>query len=265
MVISWPSPSLGFFLQQDTDLSTANWSYFTGPVSDNGTTKSVTITMSPGSLFFRLIHPAPSAITVETAADGSGTVVSPQDIPSGKSITVYAITRDVLGHFVGNPASTWSLTGVTGGVASGDLTPATGPSATFTGHAVGSAAIHVVNGAFNADSGTLTVVPGPIDHYAVSATTPQTGTVAFEVTVTAQDANNNPATTDSSTVVTLSASTANVQFDSNGDSTYGDNTKTLASGTFTIWTRDNVPETITITATDGNGKTGTSNSIDINP
>jgi len=39
------------------------------------------------------------------------------------------------------------------------------------------------------------------------------------------------------------------QFDSDGDGTFGDNTKTLASGTFTINTKDNVAEGVTLTAT----------------
>jgi hypothetical protein len=52
--VSWPSPSTGFVLQQNNDLNTANWSNYPGTVSDDGTTKSVTITPPSGSLFFRL-------------------------------------------------------------------------------------------------------------------------------------------------------------------------------------------------------------------
>src|ERR1019366_5165484 len=44
----------------------------------------------------------------------------------------------------------------------------------------------------------------------------------------------------------------------------GDNTQVLSNGTFTISTIDNNPETITVTATDANGKTGTSPSITVN-
>ena len=102
-----------------------------------------------------------------------------------------------------------------------------------------------------------------IDHYDVSATTPQTSTVAFNTTVTAQDILNLTVADDSSTVVTMSSSSPNVQFDSNGDTTFGDNTKTLTNGTFTISTKDDLAEVFTITATDANTKTGTSGTITI--
>ena len=52
--VSWPSPSTGFVLQQNNDLNTANWSNYPGTVSDDGTTKSVTISPPSGILFFRL-------------------------------------------------------------------------------------------------------------------------------------------------------------------------------------------------------------------
>src|SRR5207247_7422183 len=112
-------------------------------------------------------------------------------------------------------------------------------------------------------SSSLTVNPGAIANYQVSASSPQVAGAAFTITVTAKDASNNTVTTDSATSVTMTG-TGSVQFDGNSNSTFGevgDNIKTLTSGTFTISAKDNVPETITITATDGNGKTGTSSPI----
>jgi hypothetical protein len=53
-IVSWPSPSTGFLLQQNNDLTTANWSNFSGTTNDDGTTKSVTIHPHTGNLFFRL-------------------------------------------------------------------------------------------------------------------------------------------------------------------------------------------------------------------
>src|SRR5205814_1437975 len=76
-----------------------------------------------------------------------------------------------------------------------------------------------------------------IDHYVVVAASPQTAGTAFNTTVTAQDIFNQTVP-DSTTIVTLSSSTGNAQFDSNGDSTFGDNTKTLSNGAFTISTKD---------------------------
>ena len=55
VIISWPSPSTGFALQQNSSLAiTNNWSAYGGTINDNGTIKSVTLTAPTGSLFFRL-------------------------------------------------------------------------------------------------------------------------------------------------------------------------------------------------------------------
>jgi hypothetical protein len=57
VVISWPAPSDGFGLQQNSNLSTMNWLDFSGTVTTNGTTKSATISPATNNLFFRLCHP----------------------------------------------------------------------------------------------------------------------------------------------------------------------------------------------------------------
>jgi hypothetical protein len=43
VIISWPSPSTGFVLQQNSNLATTNWTT-SGVISDDGTNKSITIT-----------------------------------------------------------------------------------------------------------------------------------------------------------------------------------------------------------------------------
>lgn len=56
VVVSWPSPSTGFALQQNSNLANgAGWSSFNGTVNDNGVTKSVTNSPPIGNLFFRLV------------------------------------------------------------------------------------------------------------------------------------------------------------------------------------------------------------------
>jgi adhesin/invasin len=102
-----------------------------------------------------------------------------------------------------------------------------------------------------------------IDHYVVSASSPQSAGTPFTTTVTAQDVLNITAN-NSTTVVTMSSSTSNAQFDSDGNSTFGDNTKTLTNGTFTISTKDNSVESVTLTATDANSETGSSSAITVN-
>lgn len=57
VIVSWPSPSAGFSLQQNPDLATTDWTSFVGPVGDDGTTKSVTNSPPTGNKYFRLVYP----------------------------------------------------------------------------------------------------------------------------------------------------------------------------------------------------------------
>jgi uncharacterized repeat protein (TIGR03803 family) len=54
VVISWPSPSTGFVLQQNTNVEATNWTTSGFTISDDGTNKSITISPAAGYLFFRL-------------------------------------------------------------------------------------------------------------------------------------------------------------------------------------------------------------------
>jgi len=101
-----------------------------------------------------------SQVRVETEADGNGTLVPAQSVASGGAgaITVYSISRDASGNFLGNVLATWSLQNKTSGVVDGDLAPASGTSATFTGNLSGTANIRATSGALTAvDSGLITV------------------------------------------------------------------------------------------------------------
>jgi hypothetical protein len=102
----------------------------------------------------------PTSVTVETAYDGSGTVVPAQSLPSGSSITLYAIARNAANSFLANVSATeWSLQSPTGGVVAGDLVPSgDSRSAAFTGHAAGSARVRARAGFVSwIQSGTVTV------------------------------------------------------------------------------------------------------------
>ncbi|MDD8018054.1 MAG: T9SS type A sorting domain-containing protein [Bacteroidota bacterium] len=105
----------------------------------------------------------PTKVRVETAANGSGTIVGSQSLVAGSSITVYGITRDSLNNFVANVAAdAWTLENITGGVVAGDLVPAVdGKSAMFTGHVIGTADIKATSGLLTTTpSGTITVTAG---------------------------------------------------------------------------------------------------------
>jgi hypothetical protein len=56
VTISWPYPSTGFVLQQNSSLSTASWST-SGGIANDGTNNFITIISPTGNLFFRLSHP----------------------------------------------------------------------------------------------------------------------------------------------------------------------------------------------------------------
>jgi len=54
VIVSWPSPSTGWTLQQCSDLAAGSWSASGYTISDDGTNRSVTISPPAGNLFFRL-------------------------------------------------------------------------------------------------------------------------------------------------------------------------------------------------------------------
>src|SRR5439155_3956964 len=148
-------------------------------------------------------------VKVETAADGSGSVVGAQNVVTGNSVTNYAITRDAQGNFLANVAATaWSLPTKTSGVANGDLVAAVdSKSAIFTGHLVGTATVRATSGALTSvDSGTLTVVPSSPTRL-VFTTAPQSLTAGVNsgtITVQVQDAQGN-ATNATARTVTLTS------------------------------------------------------------
>jgi len=53
-LISWPSPSTGWTLQQDSSLNTTNWADVPTTPNDDGNTKSVTVALPLGNRFYRL-------------------------------------------------------------------------------------------------------------------------------------------------------------------------------------------------------------------
>lgn len=55
-LVSWPSPSTGFVLQQNAGFDAANWSAVPGTVHDDGTNRFIVVPSS-GHRFYRLIKP----------------------------------------------------------------------------------------------------------------------------------------------------------------------------------------------------------------
>jgi autotransporter-associated beta strand protein len=105
---------------------------------------SAALSLSAGQLYLVVTSSTtPTKLQVETAPDGSGSVVPAEAIMAGNSLTVYSIARTANNTFVANVFADWSLTNTSGGVVPGDLVAAAnGLSATFTGHLVGTATIN---------------------------------------------------------------------------------------------------------------------------
>ncbi|HEX3801028.1 MAG TPA: DUF5010 domain-containing protein [Verrucomicrobiae bacterium] len=111
---------------------------------------------------FQITPGAPASLSIESAADGSGSPVAASLIVAGTSLNVFAISRDSGGNFITNSAATWSLVNITGGVLARDLvSSADDRSAAFTGHALGSAKIQA-DEALVAQSGLVTVIGVPV-------------------------------------------------------------------------------------------------------
>ena len=54
VVVSWPSPSTGFVLYQNTNLSTTNWASPPETVNDDGTNRFIIVNPPTGNRFYRL-------------------------------------------------------------------------------------------------------------------------------------------------------------------------------------------------------------------
>jgi hypothetical protein len=54
VLVSWPSPSTGYELQQNTNLGTTNWVNAGTTPTDDGRNKFIIVTPSAGKTFYRL-------------------------------------------------------------------------------------------------------------------------------------------------------------------------------------------------------------------
>jgi hypothetical protein len=55
VILMWPSPSTGYALQQNGDVSTTNWVGVAQTPIDNGAVKSLVVSPSSGRRFYRLV------------------------------------------------------------------------------------------------------------------------------------------------------------------------------------------------------------------
>jgi len=130
-------------------------------------------------VFLKFVPLNGNVLTIETAANGSGSLVAAQNVPAGNTVTGYAIERTLGGTFVTNQTVNWSLINLTGGVVAGDMVPALdNKSATFTAHLVGSGQMRAAApGLLTTNSGILTVVLGAAAQVRVETMPDGTGTL----------------------------------------------------------------------------------------
>ncbi len=204
---------------------------------------------------FDILAGAATQILVETAPDGSGTVVPAQTVPSGSSITVYAISRDLFGNYIENcPADSWLLVNKTGGVLDGDLAGNV-TSAVFTGNLAGTAQIRAIkDGLTSVDSGTITVSSGGALATKIELTGPAKvggGFISEALTITAQDDIGTPTPVAQNTVFNLSSDSSGIStFYSDSEGTTPITQATIPAGqdSVTFYYMDDVVGTPTVTA-----------------
>lgn len=119
-------------------------------------------------------------VRVETKADGTGDLVSDQDLTAGTQLEVFAIARDGAGNYIENlalnSAEDWSLENVTGGILQTDLQPSSNRRrAVLTAEKTGSVNIRAeLEGVNSTFSGTITVLPAEAYSIAVDTQPPDT-------------------------------------------------------------------------------------------
>jgi 2',3'-cyclic-nucleotide 2'-phosphodiesterase (5'-nucleotidase family) len=208
--------------------------------------------------------PIAATVGVETAGDGTGTVVAAEQVAIGNSLTVYAVARDANGVFVSAPAANWSYASVTGGIVATDLVPAAdAESAVYTPHAAGTATIQAtVSGLTSIPSGLMTTPAAPTNPVAtVSANPPNVAAGQSVILLVQVTPGYNPTSTGLSVTGDVSAlgvlaSAAFHDDGQNGDAVAGDNIfsfettvpSDLAGG----------PKTVPVTVTDAQARTAAS-------
>ena len=214
--------------------------------------------------YFSVTHPTYQAIPGQNQ-----TITITAKNVDGNTIATYSpatsagVSKAETGGTVANSAtlSKGSLTAAdfTNGVATVTLTDTESETVTV-------ATVDQTYTSMNGISLPITFSPGAIVSYTVTTTSPQAAGIGWTETVTAKDAYNNTVTTDSATVVTMSPVgsvafyTDNTYSTVNSARTYG-----LSSGRASIYVKDSTTETVNLTATDANSKTGTSGNIVVNP
>jgi hypothetical protein len=196
-----------------------------------------------------------TGITVSAGSLSKFVLSAPSSATAGTAFTLTVTAEDAYGNTVTTYSSSVPLS-----ASSGSISPtSTGTSGWSNGvwssgsvtlTAAGSITITANDGSGHTGTATLTVNPGALSKFAVNAPSTATAGTAFTLTVTAQDAYGNTVISYSSSV-SLSASSGTISPTSTGTSGWSSGVWSSNSATLTA------AGSITITANDGSGHTGT--------
>ena len=152
-----------------------------------------------------------SVVNVETEPDGSGTLVTDQNLRAGDDLTVYAIARDLAGNFIENIAlddpEDWSLINTDGIQQTALSVSSNRQNASLSSQSTGSAQIRAfVDDVDLEPSGTVTITPRSASSISIDAQ-PSSTAIAGEVfdqqpIIELFDQFGNLVTTDSETEIT---------------------------------------------------------------
>lgn len=117
-------------------------------------------------------------VRVETAGDGSGSILAATNLTAGQTLVVYAVTRTAASDFVANVSADWSFASRNGGIADGDLISVDGKSAVLTARLTGTGTLHTAYPALaSIDSGPVTVSAGSATCVRVETAADDSGSV----------------------------------------------------------------------------------------
>ncbi len=219
----------------------------TATSATSGKTGTSSVTINPGSV---------SSVVIRNAANNGGGVQGSYDMQVGQSLVLYAAAYDISNNYISDIAGTWGRTGTLDAPASGSFNAINyQPMTAYT-----SGAITFTDEASHTDStGQITVNRGPLHHFQVNLTSPQTNGLSFSGTntVVAKDVGNNTIT-DFNTIgstVTLTATGTGTTLQHNviAKSDFSAGVANLSALGFAYI---GTAGTTTITATSENSKTG---------
>lgn len=229
---------------------------YTGPKGNITLTATSATTNKTGSSSLTINSGSVNSVVIRNAANNGGSVQGSHDMQVGQNLVLYAAAYDISNNYINDIAGTWGRTGTLDAPASGSFNAINyQPMTAYT-----SGAITFDDGQSHTDStGQITVNRGPLDHFQLNLTSPQSNGLSFTGTnnIVAKDVGNNTITdfnTIGSTVTLTATGTGTIlQHNVIAKSDFSAGIANLSALGFAYV---GAAGTTTITATSQNNKTG---------